>query len=230
MQAPGAVAPSMREPGQVARRDKDDSIMTILLVRHGETPLNAARVLQPPDTPLSERGLAQAAALAQRLAAQPLAGILSSDLRRAHDTARPLAAATGLPLHTSALLHERNFGDLRGLPFDSFDYDPIAMDAAPPGGESMAVFLARVATAFEEALRLRRTLGGPLAVVTHGLVIKALLRHHVQLPAGIEVPARIANTSVSVLAAEAPHAADLLDCTAHLAGRLLEDGTSLSGG
>ena len=33
--------------------------MSILLARHGETPSNAARVLQLPDTPLSERGLAQ---------------------------------------------------------------------------------------------------------------------------------------------------------------------------
>lgn len=204
--------------------------MTILLVRHGETPLNAARVLQPPDTPLSERGTAQAAAVALRLAGEPLAGILSSDMRRAHDTARPLAQATGLPLHTSALLHERNFGDLRGRRFDDFDYDPIAMEGAPPGGESMTVFLARVAAAFEEALRLRRTLSGPLVVVTHGLVIKAMLRHHARLPAGVGVPERISNTSVSVLAAEPPHAASLLDCTAHLAGKLLEDGRSLSGG
>ena len=82
--------------------------MTILLIRHGETPLNAARVMQPPDTPLSERGIAQALALAQRLGAAPLAGILSSDLRRAHDTAQAVAARTGLPVQTTPLLHERN--------------------------------------------------------------------------------------------------------------------------
>ena len=34
--------------------------MTLLFVRHGETALNAARVMQPADTPLSPRGLAQA--------------------------------------------------------------------------------------------------------------------------------------------------------------------------
>jgi broad specificity phosphatase PhoE len=220
----------MRGPGIWAGLAKDDPNMTILLVRHGETPLNAARVLQPPDTPLSERGLAQAAALAERLAGQPLAGILSSDLQRAHDTARPLAAATGLALRTSALLHERNFGDLRGKPFDAFGYDPIAMEEAPPSGESMPVFLARVARAFEEVLRLRRSLDGPLAVITHGLVVKAMLRHHAHLPAGWQVPERVSNTSVSVLAAEAPHIASLLDCTAHLGGKLLEDGRSLSGG
>ena len=40
--------------------------MTLLIIRHGETPLNVARVLQPADTPLSANGLAQAAALAQQ--------------------------------------------------------------------------------------------------------------------------------------------------------------------
>ena len=74
--------------------------MTLLLIRHGETALNAARVLQPADTPLSARGAAQAEALAGRLAAwrgaprepggAPLAGILSSDLPRALATAEAI--------------------------------------------------------------------------------------------------------------------------------------------
>jgi probable phosphoglycerate mutase len=38
--------------------------MSIFLIRHGETALNASRTLQPADTPLSPRGLAQAAAIA----------------------------------------------------------------------------------------------------------------------------------------------------------------------
>jgi len=61
--------------------------MSILLIRHGETALNAARVVQPADTPLSERGAAQAAALARRLADFGIAAILSSDLPRAAQTA-----------------------------------------------------------------------------------------------------------------------------------------------
>jgi broad specificity phosphatase PhoE len=204
--------------------------MTILLIRHGETPLNAARVMQPPDTPLSERGAAQAQALAQRLGTEPLAGILSSDLRRAHDTARALAARTGLPLQTTTLLHERNFGRLRGQPYDHLGFNPFEMQEAPPEGESIPDFLARVAQAFETAIRLRASLDGPLAVVTHGLVIKAILRGHVRLPDGVTVPDRIGNTSISVLEAQPPHRLSLLDCVAHLDGKLLEDGSSLSGG
>ena len=46
----------------------------ILLIRHGETELNAKRVLQPPETPLSERGVAQAERLARRLETDPALG------------------------------------------------------------------------------------------------------------------------------------------------------------
>lgn len=204
--------------------------MTILLVRHGETALNASRVLQPPDTPLSERGSAQAQAVGDRLSSQKLAGVLASDLRRAHDTARPIAQAQGLPIQTSALLHERNFGQLRGLPYDTMGYNPIEMEGAPPGGESMDAFLDRVRRAFEQMLAVRAQLGGPLAVVSHGLVIKTILRHHVRLPEGMDPPERIGNTSVTIIEPEAPYRVSLVDCTAHLVGRIGEDGNSLSGG
>ena len=79
-------------------------------------------------------------------------------------------------------------------------------------------------------MQLRARLDGPLAVVTHGLVIKAILRGHVRLPEGVTVPDRIGNTSISVLDASPPHALSLLDCVTHLEGKLLEDGSSLSGG
>ena len=89
--------------------------MALLLIRHGETALNVARVLQPAATPLSPRGVAQAEALAQALRTKGLAAIVSSDLPRALATAQAIGRACGLPVATSALLHERNFGELRGL-------------------------------------------------------------------------------------------------------------------
>lgn len=208
--------------------------MTLLLIRHGETALNAARVLQPADTPLSPRGLAQAQAVAARLAGAGLAGVLASDLPRALQTAQAIArAAGGLPVQTTPLLHERNFGDLRGQPYDALGHDPIAADAAPPGGESMALFLARVDQAWAQAVQLQRQLGGPLAVVTHGLLIRALLGRQVALPPGLAEAPRIGNTAVTVVQV-APGAqtgqAERVDCTAHLQGAVAEDGRSLSGG
>lgn len=203
--------------------------MTILLIRHGETALNAARVVQPADTPLNERGLAQARALARRLAAEGVVAILSSDLPRATMTAEPLAAATGLTVATTALLQERNFGELRGRAYDEIAFDPHAADLEPPGGEAWPEFLARVGQAFSHLVALRATLPGPLAVVTHGLVVRAILQAHARLPAGAAVPERIANTSVSVLAAAAPHAVSLVNCARHLEGELADDAHGRSG-
>lgn len=204
--------------------------MTLLFIRHGETALNAARVLQPADTPLSPRGLAQAQAVAERLATAGMAAVLSSDMPRALQTAQAIAAAAGLPLHTTPLLHERNFGDLRGRPIDELGYDPITQAAAPPGGESLADFLARVEQAFAHAVAMRAELDGPLAVVSHGLVIRALLDRRVQLPPDLPAAPRIGNTAVSVVSAAAPHRAETVNCTRHLHGRCAEDGSSLSGG
>lgn len=212
-------------------RNADEPAVTLLFVRHGETALNAARVMQPAATPLSPRGLAQAQAVAARLALVRPVAVLSSDLPRALQTAQAIAAAAGgLPVQTSALLHERNFGDLRGRRHDSIGYDPLLMTEAPPGGESMADFLHRVAQAFALAVERRAQLAGPLVVVSHGLVIRALLGPHVDLPGHLPPPGRIGNTSVTEVEAAPPHRALRVDCTAHLQGTVGEDGQSLSGG
>lgn len=203
--------------------------MSIILVRHGETPLNVARTLQPADTPLSETGLKQAQAVAQRLAGLKIAAILSSDLPRAMQTAQAIAAATGAPVTPTPLLHERNFGDLRGKPYDSLDFNPLTMADAPPGGESVAAFQQRVARAFAQMVELRGRVDGQLAVVTHGLVIRTLLAQHLPLGAGA-MPLRVGNTSVTICGATPPHTLELVDCTRHLDDAIAHDAKSLSGG
>lgn len=210
----------------------------LYLIRHGETPLNVARVLQPADTPLSATGQRQAQALAQRLKDVGLAGILSSDLPRALQTAQALAQATGLPLRTTPRLHERNFGALRGLAYDHLDHDPLTRPEAPPGGESLADFQARCAEAWAELCALQAQLQGPLAVVTHGLVLRCWLSQGpLQLAAGQAAPERLGNTGLTVATAAAPHRVQVVNCTRHLehgagtAGDALGDKRdSLSGG
>lgn len=203
--------------------------MSIILVRHGETLLNAARTLQPAGTPLSETGHRQAQAVAQRLAGMKIAAILSSDLPRAMQTAQAIAAATGAPITPTPLLHERNFGDLRGQPYDSLPYNPLTMADAPPDGESLAAFQQRVAQAFAQIVALRGQVEGHLAVVTHGLVIRALLSQHLSLAADT-LPLRVGNTSVTICGATPPHTLELVDCTRHLDGQIAHDAKSLSGG
>lgn len=208
--------------------------MNLLLIRHGETALNVARVLQPADTPLSERGIAQAQTLATRLATMGVRAIISSDLPRALLTAQEIATATGAPLETTPLLQERNFGDWRGRPYDGMAIDPLTMVEAPPNGESSAAFEQRVAAAFAQVVARHATLGGDgagvLAVVTHGLVIRALLATHVRLAHGVSPPAHLGNTSLSIVGAQPPHLASLLNCTRHLDAAAGDDAHALSGG
>ena len=208
--------------------------MTLLLIRHGETALNVARVLQPADTPLSARGIAQAEALAQRLASMKVRAIVSSDLPRALRTAEAIAAATGARVETTPLLQERDFGDWRGLPYDGMAADPLTMAEAPPNGESSAAFAERVATAFARVAARRAALGedadSALAVVTHGLVIRMLLRAQVQLGAGVSPPMHLGNTGLSIVGASPPHRVGLLNCTRHLEAAAGDDARALSGG
>jgi len=190
--------------------------MTILLVRHGETDGNAARILQRPDVPLNERGMRQAKQIAQRLLAYGFARVLCSDLLRARMTAAPLAARSGIAIEESPLLQERNFGDLRGMPYAELPEDPFGPDFAPPNGEDWPTFHARVADAFALIVSRRGSANGTLVVITHGLVLRALVERHAQLPEGTAAPERFDNTSVTMLHEAAPHRASLINCTRHL--------------
>jgi probable phosphoglycerate mutase len=200
--------------------------MTILLVRHGETDGNAARILQRPDVPLNERGMRQAEQLAERLSAQGFVHILCSDLVRARMTAAPLALRSGVLIEESSLLQERNFGDLRGVAYADLAEDPFGNDFCPPNGEDWPMFHARVADAFALIVRRRRSLNGTLVVVTHGFVCRALVERHALVPQGFAVPERFDNTSVTILHENAPHGVGLINCTRHLLASVEADNRS----
>jgi len=189
--------------------------MSIVLVRHGETAGNAARVLQTAEVPLNELGMRQAECLAERLATMRVSHILCSDLKRARMTAEPIARRLGLELETTPLLAERSFGDLRGTPYAELASDPFAPDFAPPNGETWAEFHARVAEAFALIRARRASTPSDLLVVTHGFVCRAIVQRHVP-PLAAVVPSAFGNTGVTLLEDEAPHRARLVDCCSHL--------------
>jgi probable phosphoglycerate mutase len=198
----------------------------ILIVRHGETSSNAKRVIQTPDTPLSERGSGQARRLGLRLAEVGVERMLSSDLARAHMTAESVRAATGVEPELEPLLQERNFGDIRGRAYDDLGFDLFADDYAPPGGEDWPEFHARVDRAWQRILAAAVETEGNLAVITHGLVCRSIALRHVRLPDDEPAPLGWANTSLTIVEKQAPHAVRLLNCTAHLRG---ERADTLSG-
>jgi len=192
--------------------------MAIFVARHGETELNAARVIQLPTTPLSARGQRQAEQLAERLATLGVTRILASDLTRAIETATAIARRTGAPIAIDPVLRERDFGDIRGTPYDALGLDPFGLDYQPPNGESWPVFYARVADAWRLVARAAANTDGHLAVVTHGLVCRALVDQHLALRAGETAPALWGNTALTEVEPAPPWTVRLLACTAHLAG------------
>jgi histidinol-phosphate/aromatic aminotransferase/cobyric acid decarboxylase-like protein/broad specificity phosphatase PhoE len=136
---------------------------TVLLIRHGATPLNEARRFQGwIDASLSEAGRREVEALAQgwetRFGPRPTR-VWTSDLARAVETARLLfPRARHLP---DPRLRELNFGAFEGRTADeAAREDPGAWEgwladpdgAPPPGGEGLAHFRERVGSWLESVL------------------------------------------------------------------------------
>jgi probable phosphoglycerate mutase len=198
-----------------------------IVVRHGETEWNVrARVQGHRDSPLTAAGLAQAEALAQRLAREPFDALVSSDLGRARQTAACIAARSGLAPVLDARLRERSFGAGEGLSYEEIDRAfpdvfsrtrDIDPDLAIPGGESRRQFHERVRAAF---LALARQHDGErVAVVCHGGVLTSLYRivHDIPIAHAHRIP--IANASYNALAFDADAwTLEAWDDTDHLPG------------
>lgn len=124
----------------------------LVLVRHGETEANAARLLLGrAQSPLTERGVAQAKALSRLLG--PVARVVSSPLARARDS----AAALGLdvPVQIDDRWIEVDYGEYDGQPLGSVPAEVWRRWRADPGfrpagGESLADMGARVRAACDE--------------------------------------------------------------------------------
>lgn len=152
----------------------------ICLVRHGETSWNAERRLQGHiDIPLNDRGVMQAASTARSLADFHFAAMYTSDLQRAHATARAIAERRAQPLKTERRLRERHYGIFQGLTYDEASarypeayahFKARDVDQPIPGdGESLAAFATRIAEALTEIAQ--RHAGERVLVVTHGGVL-----------------------------------------------------------
>jgi broad specificity phosphatase PhoE len=131
----------------------------LILVRHGETVHNVARITQGwSDSDLSELGRAQVQRLAQRLVSMQPTALYSSPLGRAMSTAQAIADATGLEIVKLEDLREMNYGRWEGRSFmdvrqeDEDVYQRwITDESSPcPGGESHADVRRRMERAFAQ--------------------------------------------------------------------------------
>jgi probable phosphoglycerate mutase len=152
--------------------------MSIYLIRHGQTNGNRDRIVQTPDTPLSELGQQQAKQLAQTFQNISIEKIICSDYIRTQQTAAPLRSLKQSTFTLEPLLRERSFGDLRGRPYEEIDVDFFAESFAPPNGETQQQFIERVNLAWEFVLTTYQNMQGSLIVMTHGLVLRELIKQH----------------------------------------------------
>lgn len=169
----------------------------IYLIRHGQTNGNRDRIVQTPETPLSELGHQQAKQLAQAFRNISIPNIICSDYIRTQQTAAPLCALKQSTFSLQPLLRERSFGDLRGKAYDDIDSDFFAEGYAPPNGETHQQFVERVNLAWESVLISYQNTQGNLIVMTHGLVLRELIKQHLIVDADMSPLSDFQNTCIT---------------------------------
>ena len=162
----------------------------VYLARHGEV-LHAAegRFFGHTDVALSPVGVAQAATLGERLAAEPIEAVYASDLLRARESATPLAVARGMDVIALPPLREMAMGrwegltaeEIQGREPDAFATWMASVGEFPfPEGESVPDLVARAWPAFEGLAEAHA--GAPFAIVAHGGTNRAILCRLLGLP------------------------------------------------
>jgi broad specificity phosphatase PhoE len=171
-------------------------IRRLVMLRHGQTEYNAGSRMQGQlDTELTDLGREQAAAAAEVLAKRQPVIIVSSDLRRALDTAVALGERSGLPVLVDTRLRETHLGDWQGL--THLEVDAAAPGArlawrenarwAPHGGENRVDVADRSMPLVAELITEQSEWGldepdRPVVLVAHGGLIAALTAALLGLP------------------------------------------------
>lgn len=147
----------------------------LVLVRHGEPVGHDGRCIGHTDTALAPAGARAIRSLAESMNVVPQL-VVTSDLRRAADSANTLAEIWSSRSRSDARLRELAFGDWDGRTWDDIRAtDPAALDrwgadwvrVAPPGGESGEMLARRATTVLDELLTIATRDACPVVVVSH---------------------------------------------------------------
>jgi probable phosphomutase (TIGR03848 family) len=159
-------------------------VTTVLLVRHGLTamtgPILAGRT---PGVDLDDRGRAQAAEVARRLAGVAIERIVSSPLERCQQTAQLIAESRGVAVETDARLTECGYGDWTGQEIKKLAKDPLwkvvqshpsAVTFPGDGGEAMRDAQVRAVDAIRSWNETLGT-GATWLACSHADILKAIV-------------------------------------------------------
>ncbi|NTV65304.1 MAG: histidine phosphatase family protein [Oscillochloris sp.] len=158
--------------------------MRMIIVRHGESEWNRIHRYQgQADAPLSELGLRQAQALAERLKSEPISHIYASRLQRAAHTAQAIAAHhSDIPFEYADELLEIDHGEWQGKFIDEItanyneglrEWREHPTRSQMPGGESFSNVLKRTLD-FQERVYAQHK-GQTILVSTHDVIVKILV-------------------------------------------------------
>jgi probable phosphoglycerate mutase len=195
----------------------------LLLVRHGQIDANIeSRWHGSTDGELTTQGRDEARRVAAHLArTRPdVAAVYSSPLKRARDTAAPIAEALGINVivapglaeYSIGVLENETFADLAGRHrfFEQADAD---VGWAPPGGESLSAVATRVVATWRDITR--RHPGTEVALVSHGAAIATGLATLLDGDPRRWPSYRLRNTSVTEIVLEPKPALVAFDLVEH---------------
>ena len=158
----------------MADQTADSADRTVVyLARHGQTPLNESGALRGlANPPLDEAGREQARRLGIALGPRSPCLVVASPLRRATETAQPVADRAGLPVTTDQRLIDRDYGPWTGTDKESVAARWGSVDDAP-GVEPQAAVRDRAVAGLTDIARRHR--GATVVVVSHDAVNRQVL-------------------------------------------------------
>jgi len=172
--------------------DSSEKIKTFYLVRHGETEATAkGRICGHSEVSLSEHGLEQVELAADWFYNIPIDTIFSSPLNRAVQTTDIIAKAIQKPTYLKhSGLVEKKEGEWEGKTYwelrdqdakswEKWSNDPI--NFAPPNGESVQDFVARVGRAMKDIIANYDS-GNKIILSTHAGVIRSVIMQALDIP------------------------------------------------
>lgn len=201
----------------------------IILIRHGETNWNlTGRYQGQTDIALSEKGLSQVKYVADRLYREAIDAVYSSDLDRAYQTAKGIAVKHKLSVKKDERFREINFGAWEGLTYDEIQakwpnelklFFSTTSQAEIPDGEKITMLAERVSAAIKQIVADNPD--KTIAIVAHGMVIRAAIAHFLHLPLDYVWSLRQDNTAINVIGFYHGKAIlELINDTCHLHGTM----------
>lgn len=152
-----------------------DKKLKIILLRHGQTVYNIQKRLQSPKDSLTEEGKKEIVGLIDRLRDFNFDRIISSDERRAVESAEIISDKLNLTFETTELIREKSSGDFSDKLVNEVDWSIVTgsfLDKKIPRGDSVRDVMVRASEFFRDLNKIEQ--GNNILVISHGTFLRIL--------------------------------------------------------